>query len=128
LYYSTLWWEGVPYYYADNAYYRWNGGVGQYETVRPPSQVQSQAAGQSAPVSELIAYPKNGQTSEQQATDKYECHKWAVAQTGFDPIQMGTTPVGAVQGETAAGVAPGRRSDYLRAQAACLDGRGYSVK
>ena len=58
---------------------------------------------------------KNGQTEEQQATDKYECHKWAASQTGFDPTQAG-------------GTAPNRRSDYLRAQAACLEGRGYSVK
>src|ERR1035438_6529469 len=27
LYYSTVWWDGVPYYYADDTYYRWNGTV-----------------------------------------------------------------------------------------------------
>ena len=32
-YYSTYWWNGVPYYYADNTYYLWNRDVGQYETV-----------------------------------------------------------------------------------------------
>ncbi|MEA3134805.1 MAG: hypothetical protein QOG17_2651, partial [Gammaproteobacteria bacterium] len=65
-----------------------------------------------------IAYPKNGQTTEQQAKDKYECHHWATTQSGFDPTQ----------GATAASASTGKRSDYMRAQAACLDGRGYSVK
>jgi len=115
-YYSTYWWGGVPYYYADNTYYRWNGGVGQYETVAPPAGLQNQAGAQGADPSELIAYPKNGQTQEQLGKDKFECHRWAVGQTGFDPTQ----PAG--------GTASGNRSNYLRAQAACLEGRGYSVK
>ena len=120
-YYTTYWWGGVPYYYADNTYYRWNAGVGQYETVAPPAEAgaagaagaEPSAPGQSAV---LIAYPKNGQTEEQQGKDKFECHRWAVSQTGFDPTQPG------------GGAAGGRRSDYTRAQAACLEGRGYSVK
>jgi hypothetical protein len=119
-YYSTYWWGGVPYYYADNNYYIWNSGVGQYQTVAPPaevlSQVGGQAGGQAAGPSELIAYPKNGQSQDQQGKDKFECHRWAAAQTGFDPTQVG------------GGSAPGKRSDYSRAQAACLEGRGYSVK
>jgi hypothetical protein len=114
LYYSTLWWDGIPYYYADNTYYRWNGAVNQYETVSPPPGLQAEEP--SAP-SELIAYPKNGQNQEQLGKDKFECHRWAASQTGFDPTQA--------SGANAAG---GRRSDYLRAQAACLEGRGYSVK
>lgn len=114
LYYSTLWWDGVPYYYADDTYYRWNGAVNQYETVSPPPGLE--AGGPSVSASELIAYPKNGQSEEQLGKDKFECHRWAAAQTGFDPTQA-----------TGANVA-GRRSDYVRAQAACLEGRGYSVK
>jgi len=116
LYYSTLWWEGVPYYYADSTYYRWNGTVNQYETVSPPPDLRGQAEGQPAGASELIAYPKNGQNAEQQGKDKFECHRWAAAQTGFDPTQAAGPAV------------TGNRSDYSRAQAACLEGRGYSVK
>jgi hypothetical protein len=63
----------------------------------------------------LFAYPTKGQTSEQQATDRFECHKWAASQTGFDPTLAG-------------GNAPAKGQDYLRAQAACLEGRGYSVQ
>jgi hypothetical protein len=115
-YYSTYWWGGVPYYYADNTYYRWNAGVSQYETVAPPPGLQNQGGTQGAAASDLIAYPKNGQTEEQLGKDKFECHRWAVGQTGFDPTQPG------------GGTAPGNRSNYLRAQSACLEGRGYSVK
>jgi hypothetical protein len=115
-YYSTYYWGGVPYYYADNTYYRWNAGVGQYETVAPPAEIRSQAGTQAAAPAELIAYPKNGQSQEQLGKDKFECHRWAVGQTGFDPTQVG------------GGDAPGNRSNYQRAQAACLEGRGYSVK
>jgi hypothetical protein len=134
-YYSTYWWGGVPYYYADNTYYQWDGTAGQYVTVAPPAGLANQANGQPAaagpagagsaspglaspgqpPMSELMVYPKNGQTPEQVGKDKYECHKWAASQTGFDPTQAG-------------GTAPNKRSDYVRAQAACLEGRGYSVK
>jgi predicted lipid-binding transport protein (Tim44 family) len=32
-------------------------------------------------------YPAKGQTTEQQQKDQYECHEWAVQQTGFDPSQ-----------------------------------------
>jgi hypothetical protein len=119
LYYSTLWWDGIPYYYANNTYYVYDGNVGQYQTVAPPPGLAAQGAPASGePVgTDLIAYPKNGQTGDQQSKDKYECHHWAVTQTGFDPTQ------GATANATAA-----KRSDYMRAQAACLEGRGYSVK
>jgi hypothetical protein len=115
-YYSTYWWGGVPYYYANSTYYRWNAGVGQYETVAPPAEVQNQVGDQSAGSPDIIAYPKNGQTEQQLGKDKFECHRWAVSQTGFDPTQPG------------GGAASGNRFNYLRAQAACLEGRGYSVK
>ena len=119
-YYSTYWLGSVPYYYADRNYFIWNSDVGQYQTVAPPAGIAGQASrsnspGQAAGSLELIAYPKNGQTEEQQGRDKFECHRWAVSQTGFDPTQTG-------------GGYAGNRSNYARAQAACLEGRSYSVK
>ena len=33
----------------------------------------------------LIIYPSKGQSQQQQSRDRYECHTWAVQQTGFDP-------------------------------------------
>ena len=34
---------------------------------------------------QLYVYPLKKQSSEQQDRDRYECHRWAVQQTGFDP-------------------------------------------
>lgn len=38
----------------------------------------------------LYFYPSRGQPEAQQERDRYECYRWAVAQTGVDP---GMTPV-----------------------------------
>ena len=35
----------------------------------------------------LYIYPTKGQSQDQQNRDRYECHSWAVSQTGFDPTQ-----------------------------------------
>jgi Glycine-zipper domain len=140
--------------------------------------------------SELYVYPLKKQTSEQQDKDRYECHRWAVQQTGFDPSSTnprnpsyldpqphrptqphvlkgaargsalgavggaigGNAGKGAAAGAAVGGLAGGfRRMDerrqnaapqqanasaaatsdqmnYSRAMAACLEGRGYSVK
>ncbi|HUO78642.1 MAG TPA: hypothetical protein VMU00_00730 [Steroidobacteraceae bacterium] len=146
-------------------------------------------------VTEVVAYPSQGQSPEQLDRDRYECHNWAVKQTGFDPSVPGVPPhqrvvvrgppppppgagaatgavtgavlgaiiagpynglagaaVGAIAGG-AVGVAadqqraaayqdahdqaverarvPGqeqRAGAYRRAIAACLEGRGYSVR
>lgn len=34
---------------------------------------------------ELYVYPAKGQSQEQLDRDRYDCHLWAVRQTGFDP-------------------------------------------
>jgi hypothetical protein len=140
---------------------------------------------------DLMIYPAKGQSSEQQSRDQYECHRWAVQQTGFDPSNPSSasnasasnqrsTPMlgrgsqpnalrggargaalgavgGAIAGDAGKGAAAGaavgglggalRRRDqaanptasvdsaaaskvnaYNRAMAACMSGRGYSVK
>jgi hypothetical protein len=140
---------------------------------------------------DLMIYPAKGQSPEQQSRDQYECHRWAVQQTGFDPSNPSsaasasgsdqrTTPMlgrgsqpnavrggargaalgavgGAIAGNAGKGAAAGaaigglggamRRRDqasnqatsansaaaskvnaYNRAMAACMSGRGYSVK
>jgi len=38
-----------------------------------------------AQTSQLYIYPLKKQSQEQQDKDRYECHSWAVQQTGFDP-------------------------------------------
>jgi hypothetical protein len=130
LYYSTYWWGGVPYYYANDNYYIYNRGAGQYQTVQPPAEVASQAGAGAAANTNLFAYPKNGQTAEQQSKDTFECHQWAAGQTGFDPTLAGSAPAAGAGANSApaATASPGKQQDYMRAQAACLEGRGYSVQ
>jgi hypothetical protein len=121
LYYSTYWWDGIPYYYANDNFYQWNAAVGQYESVRAPQNLVSLVTTtQTLGNGSLFAYPKNGQTSAQQASDRIDCQHWATSQTGSNSSPAIST---AAVGATAA-----RRQDYLRAESACLEGRGYSVE
>ena len=41
---------------------------------------------------QLIIYPQKGQSEEQQSKDRFECHNFAVQQTGFDPTQVAAAP------------------------------------
>jgi hypothetical protein len=121
--YSTYWWDGVPYYYADNNYYQWDGTADAYETVAPPAEVAAQVAqGTSAadPTTnaDLFAYPRANQSAQQQAKDRQECSQWATTQT--------SAPAATTQPSTSA--AARTHSDYLRAEAACLTARDYSVR
>ncbi len=122
-FYSTFWFGGVPYYYWDDAYYTWSSADSGYVATDPPPLTDSSASytgsaysAQGAGSSNIYAYPKNGQTDEQAATDRFQCHQWAVSQTGFDPSNG--------SGQPASANAP---SDYRRAMIACLDARGYSA-
>jgi hypothetical protein len=40
----------------------------------------------------IMVYPAQGQSPEQLERDRYECHVWAVQQTGFDPSRPGLAP------------------------------------
>jgi hypothetical protein len=39
----------------------------------------------------VYVYPAQGQSAEQTDRDKYECHIWAVQQTGVDPSRPGAS-------------------------------------
>ena len=41
--------------------------------------------GSSRSQSQMYIYPAKGQSPQQQDKDRYECHTWAVQQSGFDP-------------------------------------------
>jgi hypothetical protein len=119
-YYSTVWIGGVPYYYADNVYYTAQPDQGGYAVVDPPDNADAPSPPPAPDSSQgdLMIYPKNGQTKEQQAADQFECNNWAKGQTGFDPTQ----PSGGISGN-----ADAARNNYDRAMSACLQGRGYQV-
>jgi hypothetical protein len=144
-------------------------------------------------LAQQFIYPKNNQTPEQQKKDEFDCHTWAVQQSGYDPIAASQTPpaqaptgdakaekgsavkgaakgaaagavVGAVAGDAGKGAAVGAAAGgvggrmrsknqaeakqqaqteaanaanantaaladkYNKARAACLEGKGYTVK
>ena len=49
------------------------------------SQPVRPAAPPSQPETRVFVYPLHGQSTDLQDRDRYECHNWAVQQTGFDP-------------------------------------------
>jgi hypothetical protein len=120
--YATYYWDGVPYYYSQGDYYQWDSAANEYQTVEPPAGLVNQvtaaaptdgtdaANGADAPDAtqqDLFAYPQNGQSATQQTKDRSDCQQWATGQVGADAT---------------------RHDDYLRAEAACLTGKGYSVR
>ena len=119
-YYATVWFGGIPYYYANEIYYtRVPSG---YAVVEPPGGEASETPPPEVETSmgELFIYPRQGQSEEQQAKDRYECHAWAVQQTGYDPTRPREGDPADSSGR--------KREEYQRAMGACLDGRGYTVK
>ncbi|RUM90281.1 MAG: hypothetical protein DSZ23_02040 [Thermodesulfatator sp.] len=42
---------------------------------------------------DMMIYPAKGQSPEQQQKDEFECHQWAVQQTGFDPTTAQQAPI-----------------------------------
>jgi hypothetical protein len=118
-FYSTLWYGGSPYYYADSTYYTYRPERREYVVTEAP-RGEPDSVSQTGGSAETFAYPRNGQSDEQQATDRYECHRWAVDKTGFDPTRTSGN-VGGTEITT-------KRVDYRRAEGACLEARGYSVK
>ena len=62
----------------------------------------------------LFLYPTNGQSQRQQKVDEFECYKWAMEQTGIDPLnlpeveaQLQTGPTGGAVRGAARGAAAG---------------------
>lgn len=117
-FYSTVFIGGSRYYLADDTYYSYDLGRRSYVVVQPPSGTRSATAAEPAVEpqrdAELYVYPQKGQSEQQQADDRYECHRWAVGQTQYNPVD--------------AVYNPDKRGQYDRALTACLTGKSYSVK
>lgn len=105
--YATVSVHGRRYFLLQSVYYL-PAPQGGYVVVEPPENAPEEPA----TVPPVFTYPTEGQGEEQQAKDRFECHTWAVGESGFDP-SLGK---------------PGPSSDYQRAMSACMEARGYTVK
>jgi len=113
-----MWIGGYPYYYSGGLYYA--PTTDGYMVVDPPQGEVTQEpppAATPAPEEQMFIYPRNGQSEKQLAEDRYQCHRWAVDRTGYDPTQV-SGRAKSVQ----------KSADYQRAMGACLDARGYTAK
>ena len=59
-----------------------------------------------AAAQQIFMYPTKGQSPEQQNRDRYECHTWAVQQTGFDPTNVQSAQIPATAAPPPAQEAP----------------------
>lgn len=109
---------GYPGFYRPFGYYGYYGGYypgsylgfGVYPRFRPRRNRDQGTVRNEA----LYVYPANGQSEQQLADDRYDCHVWSVDSTGFDPTE-----------------GAGSRKDadnYARAFTACMEGRDYVVR
>jgi hypothetical protein len=63
--------------------------LGLAACVTPPPRTVAVPA---PPPQKIFVYPSNGQSPEQTDRDRYECHVWAVQQTGVDPSRADANP------------------------------------
>lgn len=117
-YYTTVWYGASPYYYAGGVYYTWYPQQQGYMVTEPPTEGRMTVEPEVP--EQLFIYPKLGQSTDRQSADRYECHRWAVDQSGFDPTQPG--------GNVPENQNTAKRADYNRATRACLEARNYSVQ
>ncbi|MGB8326969.1 MAG: hypothetical protein WCE48_05255, partial [Steroidobacteraceae bacterium] len=58
----------------------------------PPGAPAAGPAAPDGPDTRVYAYARQGQSDVQLDRDRYECHLWAVKQTGFDPSAANVPP------------------------------------
>jgi hypothetical protein len=97
------------YFHVNSTYYIYAPATRDYVVVKAPVD-----APQGSQTTDMVVYPANGQSDEQIDKDRYECHKWAMNDSGFDPSTQQADSLS--------------ESDrYNRAIKACLTGRGYTI-
>jgi len=66
------------------------GGLALAACVTPPPRTVAVPVQPPPPPQRIFVYPNNGQSPEQTDRDRYECHVWAVQETGVDPSRPDT--------------------------------------
>lgn len=101
---------------AAGAYYAYEESTRQYVVVQPPAEAPPPPPPPQGESYDVVAYPANGQSPAQVQQDGYDCYRWAVQQSGFDPRTVTYAPDPAVV------------QAYRQAQGNCLSSRGYQVQ
>ncbi|MCQ3031074.1 hypothetical protein NLO88_10425 [Pseudomonas syringae] len=116
-YSQEVWIGSSLFFVAAGTYYSYQQDTQDYVVAYPPQNVEPVYTPQ-APASspyDPVAYPNNGQSAEQVAQDKYDCYRWSVEQSSFDPAEPNVNN------------APAMIQVYRRSMVACLMGRGYTI-
>ncbi|MFP3495769.1 DUF6515 family protein [Pseudomonas sp. SIMBA_059] len=115
-YAREVWVGSALFFLAAGAYYTYESSTQQYVVVQPPTQVPTPPPAPQGNGYDVVAYPANGQSPSQVQQDGYDCYRWAVQQSGFDPQAVTYAP------------APAVVQTYRQAQGNCLSSRGYQVQ
>ncbi|MFC6337837.1 glycine zipper family protein [Pseudomonas sp. CCM 7891] len=115
-YAREVWVGSALFFLAAGAYYTYEASSQQYVVVEPPVAAPMPAPQPQGNGYDVVAYPANGQSPAQVQQDGYDCYRWAVQQSGFDPRTVTYAP------------APAVVQTYRQAQGNCLGSRGYQVQ
>jgi hypothetical protein len=115
-YAREVWVGSALFFLAAGSYYTYEASTQQYEVVEPPTAVPAPQPAPQGNGYDVVAYPANGQSQQQIDQDGYDCYRWAVQQSGFDPRTVTYAP------------APAVVQTYRQAQGNCLSSRGYQVQ
>ena len=115
-YAREVWVGSALFFLAAGSYYTYENATQQYVVVQPPTEVPTPQPAPQGNGYDVVAYPANGQSPAQVQQDGYDCYRWAVQQSGFDPRTVTYAPDPAVV------------QTYRQAQGNCLSSRGYQVQ
>lgn len=89
-------------------------------TTLDPSKMTYNQISQSL---KLFVYPSKGQSQDKQKADEFECYKWAMEQSGIDPMNMPKTEAAPKQeGPTGAGVGGAAKGAAVGAALGSING------
>jgi len=115
-YAREVWVGSALFFLAAGSYYTYEASSQQYVVVEPPPAAPAPQPAPQGNGYDVVAYPANGQSPAQVQQDGYDCYRWAVQQSGFDPRTVTYAP------------APSVVQTYRQAQGNCLSSRGYQVQ
>jgi hypothetical protein len=123
-YAQQVWLGSALFFLAAGTYYTYEQSTQEYVVAEPPQGVEPVYSPETLPQPpqqptapfDVVAYPANGQTQQQVEQDRYDCYRYAVQQSNFDPANACYQPAPEVVGI------------YRQAMAGCYASRGYSVQ